>query len=259
MTIYEYERCHYSTCFKGNMKKHFEKRIPCPAIHSTTDMSVLLENLFKPKDFQCRHCSRSFAFLSNLSRHVGKEHPSKHTKRVKKYIDKYKTEIAHKKAKVENIPETVLAYIYLRREREFVRLNEAVYKHGKTRQKFPCNTISRLNDYKQGSEIVMIKQVPEHLVDEIEKNITRTFKHCFEGHEDGHEYFVGDPFEMMYVIDDIIRDVCLHDEEEEDEDDESAEADEEYDEEEDTEDTNESTEDGNNSDEEDVKKHEDIS
>lgn len=255
MTIYECERCHYSTCFKGNMKKHFQKSIPCPATHSTTDMSILLENLLKPKDFQCRHCSKSFAFLSNLSRHISKEHPSKHTKRLKKNIDKYKNyvDIVNKKAKVENIPETVLAYIYLLREREFVRLNEAVYKHGKTRQKFPCNTISRLNDYKQGSELVMIKQVPEHLVDEIERNITRTFKHCFEGHEDGREYFVGDPFEMMDVIDDIIRDICSRDMEEtddgedeeydEEEDEDYDEEDEEHDEEEDEEDTNKSIED----------------
>jgi uncharacterized C2H2 Zn-finger protein len=209
MTIYQCERCHYTTDRRNNFQKHLEKTIPCSPTHSDTKLSVLLESLMKPKAFQCEQCEKSFSFLKNLTRHIDTEHPSIHTKRVKRIIDKYKdiSTLTPSKEKVNDLPETVLAYIYLIREREFVRLNEQVYKHGKTRQKFPCNTINRLNDYKSGSELVMIKQVPENLVDTIEMIIRRTFKCCFDGHEDGHEYFVGDPYKMVDIIDDIIREI----------------------------------------------------
>lgn len=211
MTIYQCERCHYTTNHRGNIKKHLEKKLPCPATYSTIDQAILLENLLKPKTFQCKHCDKSFAFPANLTRHINNEHPDKRTRRMKKIIEKYinVAKPISKQQEKEYIHEEVLGYIYLIREREFVRLNEPVYKHGKTRQKISCDDgINRLKAYKNGSEIVMIKQVPEHMVDLIEKMITKTFKHCFERHEDGWEYFIGDPFKMTKIIDDIICKFC---------------------------------------------------
>jgi uncharacterized C2H2 Zn-finger protein len=254
MTIYKCERCHYTTDYKTHYVRHLQKQIDCPPTHSSTELSVLFEKLMKPKAFQCQHCSKSFAFKKNLTRHVSNEHPSNLTKRMTRIVDKYKDIFTStsSKEKVKDMPDTVLAYIYLIREREFVRLNEQVYKHGKTRQKFPCNIINRLNDYKTGSELVMIKQVPEYLVDTIEQNITRTFKYCFERHEDGHEYFVGDPFKMMNIIDDIIREICFNNEERDD--DESIEEDDESEEENEEESEEEGEEEHEENIEEDVRK-----
>lgn len=213
MTIYQCERCHYETHLRSDFKRHLEKKVPCPTTHSTIDPTILLENLLKPKAFPCQHCNKSFAFPANLTRHVNKDHPIERTKRIRKIIDKYinSTRVTNKKEEKEDIEEEVVGYIYLIREREFVRLNEPVYKHGKTRQKTSCDGINRLKAYKHGSELVMVKQVPEYLVDVIEKMITKTFKHCFQKHKDGWEYFIGDPFKMTKIIDDIIYEFCLID------------------------------------------------
>jgi len=95
-------------------------------------------------------------------------------------------------------------YIYLIREREFLLRNEHVYKHGKTCLSEANLALPRLNKYKKGSELLFIRQVPCHTVHIIESNITQRFKTVFEKHNDGYEYFIGDPFVMINEINNIV-------------------------------------------------------
>lgn len=76
MANYKCERCHYFTQYKGDLKKHFEKKNECLPTHSTIDVKILLENLLQPKKYSCENCDKSFTHSRNLSRHIRTEHPS---------------------------------------------------------------------------------------------------------------------------------------------------------------------------------------
>ena len=84
-------------------------------------------------------------------------------------------------------------YIYLIREREFLDKNEKVYKHGKTCISDATLILPRLKQYKKGSELLFVMQVPIDKINIIESSITQRFKKLFDKHSDGLEYFIGDP------------------------------------------------------------------
>lgn len=90
-------------------------------------------------------------------------------------------------------------YVYLIREREFIRLNEDTYKIGKTTQ----TPNSRLTGYPKGSQVVLFQQVNDCTL--IENVIMKVFKNKFiQMTEYGIEYFKGDGFQMRNTINDII-------------------------------------------------------
>lgn len=78
-------------------------------------------------------------------------------------------------------------YVYLLREREFIKTKEHVYKIGKTRQ----TPKKRLAGYPKGSEVLMFVEVKN--CDTTEKLIIKTFISRFKCRRDiGTEYFEGD-------------------------------------------------------------------
>lgn len=86
-------------------------------------------------------------------------------------------------------------YIYLIREREFVRLNENVYKLGKTEQ----TPNGRLSGYPKNSEVILFIQTPD--CTEIEKLLIKIFKNNFKQClQYGTEYFEGNKDEMKNII-----------------------------------------------------------
>ena len=82
---------------------------------------------------------------------------------------------------------------------------EPTYKIGRTSQSIDKASITRLNAYKKGSEIVLIIQLfdPRHIVN-TEREIIARFKKEFSSHPDGNEYFTGDKFKMMTIIIEVI-------------------------------------------------------
>jgi hypothetical protein len=86
-------------------------------------------------------------------------------------------------------------FIYLIREREFIRLNEQTYKLGKTKQE----PNARLNGYPKNSEIVLFIEVRD--CDRFEKILLNSFKQKFKQKKEyGREYFEGDKEEMVIEI-----------------------------------------------------------
>ena len=59
-------------------------------------------------------------------------------------------------------------YIYLLREREFIRLNELTYKIGRTQQ----NPYDRFSSYPKGTEIILYVMVDDSL--SLEKQLINT-------------------------------------------------------------------------------------
>lgn len=86
-------------------------------------------------------------------------------------------------------------YIYLLKEREFIKTNENIFKIGKTHQE----GLSRFSSYPNGSQLLL------HIIckncDAIEKNIILSFKKKYiQRLEIGHEYFQGNYQDMLKDI-----------------------------------------------------------
>jgi hypothetical protein len=93
-------------------------------------------------------------------------------------------------------------YIYLIKEREFVRIGEDTYKIGRTQQNPPTD---RLLQYPSGSEIILLTIVDDCF--SVEKQLIKVFKQKFiHKKEYGNEYFNGDVKEMIKTIYTIIFD-----------------------------------------------------
>ena len=61
MVEYKCQRCHYVAKKKGDIKRHYQRKYPCRAIHSDISVEELLEKLNKPKDgFCCNKCNKIF-------------------------------------------------------------------------------------------------------------------------------------------------------------------------------------------------------
>lgn len=92
-----------------------------------------------------------------------------------------------------------LNYIYLLQEREFVNLQQPIYKIGKTKQEHN----KRFNNYPKGSLLIYQKLV--HDCDSLERELIILFKKTFIQRTDiGTEYFEGDCELIIDYIDDLI-------------------------------------------------------
>ena len=86
-------------------------------------------------------------------------------------------------------------YIYLIREREFIRLSEDVYKIGCTCQK----DFKRFDGYPKSSHLILMIDVCDSKM--IEKLVIKKFKGLFKHRKDiGNEYFEGDKNKMIKHI-----------------------------------------------------------
>jgi hypothetical protein len=89
-------------------------------------------------------------------------------------------------------------YIYLIREREFIRTNDNVYKVGRTKQQIN-NSIRRFDEYPKGSEPVFLIKVASAI--KTEADILKMMKQQFKQRLDyGKEYFEGDSNVMISAI-----------------------------------------------------------
>ena len=90
-------------------------------------------------------------------------------------------------------------YIYIIREREFVRFNEPIYKLGRT-----INIHNRMNGYPKESEIYLFEPVTNSKW--YERELSRLFSEKYSrgrlrsGELIGKEYFIGDVNEMIYNV-----------------------------------------------------------
>ena len=95
-------------------------------------------------------------------------------------------------------------YIYLIKEREFIKTKEPIYKIGKTKQE----NLQRIKSYPNGSIILLY--IITNDCDKKEKEIIQKFKEHFIHKKDiGNEYFMGDYNHMINIILSIISNSSL--------------------------------------------------
>jgi hypothetical protein len=67
--VHQCPRCHYETDRKGNFIKHLSCKKTCPVVFEDVPVSTLLDDLKKPKQFQCDRCEHSYSHINALKRH----------------------------------------------------------------------------------------------------------------------------------------------------------------------------------------------
>ena len=112
-------------------------------------------------------------------------------------IDNTKKHIASAKEPEESIREDTKGFMYLLQTRESIRLEENVYKIGKTH-----NIEQRLSQYPKGSILHKKFRVSDrHLSERI---MLREFNEKFKRRDDmGNEYFEGDLREMLKIFEEF--------------------------------------------------------
>jgi hypothetical protein len=103
------------------------------------------------------------------------------------------TNISQKEDKHSYDNDITIHYVYLLKEREFVRTNENVYKIGKSTQA----NLSRFSQYPNGS--ILYFQMICKDCSKIERNIINSFRSRYINRTDiGNEYFEGNYDDMIH-------------------------------------------------------------
>lgn len=126
---------------------------------------------------------------------------NKFCKRCDEYMEygvREHDEICKENNKIIELPQqeetTAKHYIYLLQTREFINLQQPVFKLGKTK-----NPKCRLSSYPRGSAVHFISLVPD--CDAAEKELLQIFTEKFIQRKDlGREYFLGNIQEMIKEI-----------------------------------------------------------
>lgn len=92
-------------------------------------------------------------------------------------------------------------YVYLLREREFVKTGESIYKVGKTKQK----DMKRFDQYPKGSVLELYMRCED--CDKLEKDILKVFRQKYQDCKEniGREYFIGNGRDMVNTIYETMR------------------------------------------------------
>tara|TARA_B100001741_G_scaffold303772_1_gene294214 strand:+ start:186 stop:677 length:492 start_codon:yes stop_codon:yes gene_type:complete len=131
----------------------------------------------------------------NLLKEKADDDLVKENERLIQKIQEYEADFNAKKEE-ESSKEGV---VYLLKTRESIRMNEDIYKIGRTK-----NMKNRLSQYPKGSEFITTMKVNDQRM--CERVLLYTFKDKFKQREDmGNEYFEGNLDQMKSVLCDIAR------------------------------------------------------
>jgi len=151
--------------------------------HINSDRSKCKEAtiLVKKGTLECEYCSKTFTQNHNLKRH------QKSACKVLNEQEKTRNLI---KAPIFKFDEESLNFMYILKEREFLKTKEHVFKLGYTTR----DILARSNGYPKGSKIYVTLPV----VGNPESKVIKRFKEIFNHRSDiGNEYFEGS-FETMF-------------------------------------------------------------
>lgn len=136
----------------------------------------------KQEIYKCEYCEYKTNRKNNLKRHQLAIH---------KLLNENNNLIDNNE--IDN--NQIIQYVYLLREREFIKTNEDIYKIGKTKQE----NLKRLSNYPNGTQLIY--QTSCYNCDIFEKIIIEKLKLYFQHMKEiGNEYFKGNFNEMIYVI-----------------------------------------------------------
>jgi hypothetical protein len=189
--MYKCSGCDFESSYKSNVVRHINKGKKCSSIE-------LLNVIKISPNISCEDCGKKVSDANSMNRHI--RICKKKLKNVikNKEIDPDR-QINNcfsnntKKTKPQQNGELKKVHIYLLQEREFIKLNQPIYKIGYT-----TAGLKRFKNYPHDSDVLLVKIFdncnPEKELIALFKNI---FRLCVEI---GKEYFEGDKNHMMDLI-----------------------------------------------------------
>jgi len=208
--IFKCKYCEYSSDIKGNFIRHLIiKHTDKINISNDSKTNTVVSKL------QCSMCGKTLSSKNSLAKHTpickGVSNPLEchlchkvfshrnsknfHIKTCKENQSKNETSIEY--IKMNNID---TEYIYLLKEREFIKTGENIYKIGRTKQ----NNLNRIQNYPNGTILLYQRKCINSTI--LEKKIIANLKIKFKNRLDiGYEYFEGDENAMQDIINDIIK------------------------------------------------------
>jgi hypothetical protein len=168
-------RCNYETEYKQNADKHLVCKKLCGSIDK--ELKIMRIDDF---EIECKYCNLIFSSNRTLKTHY---------KTCKVGIDESDSESIKD---LFDFDEESLNYIYLLKEREFLKSKEHIFKIGFTSR----DILARTNGYPKGSKIYCVLPV----AGDPELKLINLFKNNFKHREDiGNEYFEGS-FNKMFGL-----------------------------------------------------------
>ncbi len=168
--------CNYTSDTRKNVRRHINKKNKCG---TDDDDYNIIE---KPIEINCEHCDKCYKTQPSLKRHLRNCKVLKINQEVVNSIGVNKP--------IFKFDEESLNFIYILKEREFIKSKEHIFKLGYTTK----GILARSNGYPKGSKIYVTLPV----VGNPELEIIKRFKELFIHRNDiGNEYFEGS-FEKMF-------------------------------------------------------------
>jgi len=195
---YKCEKCNKEFNQKCNYLLHINKKNPCNSKDLINENKILLDKI---KELENER-KKTNELLMNKNIMLEEEN-----KKINNLLDKFiKNNINTNKNTKDNNGDIKIkmteGYVYIIRECDFVRLNENIYKIGRTTK---ANPEDRFQKYRKGTEIVGFFDVNNSI--ECENKIIK----CFSNHinikkmsEYGKEYFKGNKNELLKEIVQIV-------------------------------------------------------
>ncbi len=186
---YNCSLCDYSSDNKHCVIKHINRKIKCK---EEGDGNVIEVN----DEIKCEFCNKNITTKPNLTKHlkickVKKVNIEKELKIKNEENIKLKQILIGRTIQQEKLTEYKdnYLYMYILQEREFIKLNQQVYKIGKTRILH-----NRMGDYPKGSKILCV--MPVH--GDPELTCINIFRENYIPRTDiGSEYFEGAIHSML--------------------------------------------------------------
>ena len=201
MVLYICNKCNKNFSRKQSYEIHINRKIPCIPENNINKIIILEENIKKLENqntINKNNFEEKIKLLEekNLILHTQNSDKDKSLEKKDLEIKNLYKNIYSKNSDIQI--KKIQEYVYIIRECDFVRLNENIYKIGRTAK---ANPEDRFQKYRKGTEIVGFFGVKDSI--ECENKMIK----CFSNHtnikkmnEYGKEYFQGNKNELLNEI-----------------------------------------------------------
>jgi hypothetical protein len=206
--IYKCFRCGKDYNYKNDIRRHYNRKNPCRVILRGLTQKECISLLDPPLevnkvDILEEQNKNLIDIVEKLQKRLTKLENNNNkiiNNNIQEIVVKQQKENKILKEKIKdleierNIQPDTNHFIYIIKEREFIKTNEEIYKIGKTR-----GLRNRIGDYPKGSAIKMVYPCKD--IDIIEKELLLLFDEQFIRMVDvGREYFRGDINVMVNLV-----------------------------------------------------------
>jgi hypothetical protein len=210
MVFYKCDKCNKEFNQKSNYMAHINRKNPCNSKDLINENTILLDkveklekqnsnikNINKELEEQKTYYQNNSTYLIEKTNVLRENICTLKEQMFKK--EKLQNKNNNEEIKIKLVQE----YVYIIRECDFVRLNEDIYKIGRTAK---INPEDRFQKYRKGTEIVAFFKVNNSI------NCEKEMITCFSNHtnikkrcEYGKEYFEGNRNELLNEILQIVK------------------------------------------------------